>query len=351
MAYTIIQNELMSGWKNMSQQQHIFISYSRRNTDMMVTLRQQLTQAGFRVWTDENLVAGTPSWKNAIEQAIQNSFCIVVLMSPDSKKSEWVERELDYAYMLKRRIFPVLVDGAPQNAIPFELINIQYVDLRVDFDDKVLLLISGLRVFVENQQTIGVQETVPSDDFDTRVEARVHQLIGTLPEEVREKIDMTAIDETEGVAESEPEIEMPHTPVYLNFTGELATSDEDRAKRLAHNLQLMKWYFIAPQKFSRFRTLFLSKAPTEINAFFTMGMFLIPILIAVLVLKGEFILFHACGAYILMMVGFGIASYGSPKSSYRAYIWSILKAAIIIVFILGIMAIAMVMSSLIYYIY
>ncbi|MEO1255662.1 MAG: toll/interleukin-1 receptor domain-containing protein, partial [Bacteroidota bacterium] len=129
---------------------HIFVSYSRRDSNMLAKIASLLEKDGFEVWTDNNLVAGTPSWKNAIEQAIQDCFCVVILMSPGSKKSEWVERELDYAYILKKRIFPVLVDGSAQSAIPFELINIQYVDLRVDFDDQFDSLCDAIRLYQES---------------------------------------------------------------------------------------------------------------------------------------------------------------------------------------------------------
>lgn len=333
----------------MSQQQHIFISYSRRNTKIMITLRQQLTRASFRVWTDENLVAGTPSWKNAIEQAIQNSFCIVVLMSPDSKKSEWVERELDYAYMLKRRIFPVLVAGAPQNAIPFELINIQYVDLRVDFDDKVLFLISGLKAFAGNQQVTDIRETSPPDDFDERVEARVHQLIGNLPEELRNKISISDTGELESVADK-AEIEMPDIPLPVNGFGEGFESEEQREKRLAGSLKMIGWYFVAPQKLSRFRSMFLSKASIEVNAILSITMLVTLIFVRSLSLAYFTSPLFLCAGSILIPVAGSVASYGSPKNSYRSYLWAVGKGMLIIILIIGIVALVGAMSSLIYFV-
>jgi len=86
---------------------------------------------------DENLKAGTKSWKTAIERAIQQAFCVVLLMSPSAKTSEWVERELDYAYSLQRPIYPVLIEGSQRDAVPFEVINMQYIDARQDFEQGV----------------------------------------------------------------------------------------------------------------------------------------------------------------------------------------------------------------------
>ena len=113
---------------------HVFISYSRHDSDLMARIRDDLRAADLLVWTDDSLTPGTDSWKNAIENAIQNAGSVVVLMSPDSKQSIWVEREMDYARACKVPIIPVLARGENEvSAIPFELINAQRVDLREDY--------------------------------------------------------------------------------------------------------------------------------------------------------------------------------------------------------------------------
>jgi hypothetical protein len=40
----------------------IFLSYSRRDGDLMHRLRDDVRRHGFTVWTDEGLVPGTQSW-------------------------------------------------------------------------------------------------------------------------------------------------------------------------------------------------------------------------------------------------------------------------------------------------
>ncbi len=128
----------------MAESSHVFISYSRRNADTMARVSQALREAGILVWTDEKLTAGTPSWKDAIEHALQGAFAVVVLMSPPAKASEWVERELDYAYVLQCPIYPLLVEGTQRDAVPFELITMQYIDIRTDFDQGMRQLIGLL---------------------------------------------------------------------------------------------------------------------------------------------------------------------------------------------------------------
>ncbi|MDX2136686.1 MAG: TIR domain-containing protein [Chloroflexota bacterium] len=112
------------------QRHDVFLSYSRRNAEVMRRVRADLRAAGLNVWTDDNLQPGTPSWKVAIETAIQQSRSVVVIMSPDAKKSEWVERELNAAKTLNVPIFPILAKGESKNAVPFMLNGYQFVDIR-----------------------------------------------------------------------------------------------------------------------------------------------------------------------------------------------------------------------------
>ncbi len=127
-------------------QHHVFLSYSRKDSDLMQRISDDLRAADLLVWTDENLVPGTDSWKNAIETAIQNAGTFIVILSPDAKASIWVEREMDYARACGIPIIPVLARGESEvSAIPFELINAQRVDLRLDYAGNFPLLISAIQ--------------------------------------------------------------------------------------------------------------------------------------------------------------------------------------------------------------
>jgi hypothetical protein len=57
-------------------QHDIFLSYSRTDTPMMQKVRDYLREQGFKVWTDEGIHAGTPSWKTAIEDAKNAGLCV-----------------------------------------------------------------------------------------------------------------------------------------------------------------------------------------------------------------------------------------------------------------------------------
>lgn len=119
----------------MTKQYNVFLSYSRTDGDMMRRVTDDLRKRGFSVWNDEALEPGTPSWKDAIEAALEGAETVVALLSPDAKKSEWIERELDYARAQSVPIIPVIVRGETQSAVPFELITVQRADLRKDYNN------------------------------------------------------------------------------------------------------------------------------------------------------------------------------------------------------------------------
>ena len=109
----------------------VFISYSRKDDAIMRRIVAFLRGEGINVWVDnEKLVPGTPIWEEEIEKAIKAAGAIVVVMSPDSKNSEWVRREISLAEQDRIRIFPVLVSGDEDSAITIRLITKQFVDIR-----------------------------------------------------------------------------------------------------------------------------------------------------------------------------------------------------------------------------
>ena len=92
-----------------------------------------LRKQGINVWVDnEKLVPGTPIWEAEIEKAIVSAGANIVLLSPDSKNSPWVRREIGYAEDNGKRIFPVLVAGDERTAVPIRLTSHQRIDIRLN---------------------------------------------------------------------------------------------------------------------------------------------------------------------------------------------------------------------------
>ncbi len=110
----------------------LFISYSRRNSDFVSRLRDDLKARGVPYWIDqEGLSPGTPNWERAIRAAIETSSAVLWIVSPAAYESEYVSSELAVAEMYKRKVYPVWADGDNWIAcVPLGRHNIQYVDMR-----------------------------------------------------------------------------------------------------------------------------------------------------------------------------------------------------------------------------
>lgn len=103
---------------------HIFISYARKNQAYVRKLVDELHRRGFETWLDNRIDYGERWWQTIVEE-IRNSAAFVVVMTPDSVKSEWVKRELLFAQQVRKPIFPLLLRG---KEFPL-LITTQYVDV------------------------------------------------------------------------------------------------------------------------------------------------------------------------------------------------------------------------------
>jgi serine/threonine protein kinase len=123
----------------------IFLSYSRKDAKMMRRLHGDMEARGYNMWIDEgDLEPGTPVWEKAIANAIENAGCLVVLLSPDSKESTWVARELSYAEEMGVRIFPMLIKGDRRSSVPFRLTSTQTIDAKKDYKKALSQLIDAI---------------------------------------------------------------------------------------------------------------------------------------------------------------------------------------------------------------
>lgn len=128
----------------MAESSHIFLSYSHQDTGIMRRVRDSLAGEGLTAWTDEGLESGTSSWINAIEEAIRSAECLLVILTPNARQSIWVQRELEFANTHQVRIFPVLAVGDKRTSVPLPLINYQWVDIRIRYEQEMRKLVASL---------------------------------------------------------------------------------------------------------------------------------------------------------------------------------------------------------------
>lgn len=88
----------------------IFISYSRQDQAYVSTLVQALQSHQLPIWIDDRIDYGT-DWPDVIEEHLEQSAVFLLVMSPRSKRSHWVNCELTRAIELDKPIFPLLLEG------------------------------------------------------------------------------------------------------------------------------------------------------------------------------------------------------------------------------------------------
>lgn len=70
----------------------IFLSYAKEDKNFVILLSNALKKEGFDVWWDIEIPTGK-TFNSVIENAIENSKCVIVLWSKQSITSEWVHEE------------------------------------------------------------------------------------------------------------------------------------------------------------------------------------------------------------------------------------------------------------------
>ena len=119
----------------------IFISYSRKDTEFVKRLAKSLEQEGYDPWWDIADLRGGQTWAAEIEKHVRACDAAVIVLSPDSNRSEWVGKETLKALELKKTIIPV---KWRESELPFPLVDRQFVDFRDRYDEALRDLCQAL---------------------------------------------------------------------------------------------------------------------------------------------------------------------------------------------------------------
>ncbi len=139
----------------------IFISYSRKDASFATQLSNTLAQSGIDVWIDLRDIHAGSKWSDSIQQGLDQSQVMILIVSPDSMASENVSDEWQYFLDHKKPVVPVMLKPTK---IHFQLNRIQYIDfnnLRFEaaFDKlEVELVRQGIIV---NTNSMGLSPDLP----------------------------------------------------------------------------------------------------------------------------------------------------------------------------------------------
>jgi len=135
--------------RTISDQFDVFISYSQENRDIATQIKTRLENKSIKVWIDFEQIEPGDFIVKKIEEGLTKSSAMILLITPSSMESGWVEEEYTTAISRTKditnpmRVIPVLVSNAQ---LPAFLSNRLWIDLRDDsnFEEQINVLIETI---------------------------------------------------------------------------------------------------------------------------------------------------------------------------------------------------------------
>ena len=135
----------------------IFISYSRKDLEFVEELASDLEGAGLDVWYDLSGLEGGSRWSQEIEKAIRACDHVIMVVSPDSIASKWVEEEFLLAGELKKNIIPL---HYRQSSIPFGYRTLHFIDIQGSkYQKNLYQVLRSLNINREDAQKFIAEKT------------------------------------------------------------------------------------------------------------------------------------------------------------------------------------------------
>ena len=114
----------------------VFLSYAESDRDVAKELAALLEKAGHSVWYPDGALYPGENWALEIGKALDDSEAMVVLLSPHAMKSDWVQKEIEFALgaaQYRRRLISMLVK--PTANVPWILKKFPIVRLDKGFGE------------------------------------------------------------------------------------------------------------------------------------------------------------------------------------------------------------------------
>lgn len=197
----------------------VFLSYARADFFFAQLARLKLEQEGIQVWADTAKLRPGDDWKLEIDQGIDDSSALIVILSPSAMQSSYVTYEWASAMGKGKPIIPVLIEACDRHP---KIEAIQHVDFSSPTNQPWNILAERIREVLAEAES--PQEDLknslptpgPQASFDeiSRQEAIASQINGYLDrrgfrmisfERIRKNIDPNLTDEwLTGLVQSQP---------------------------------------------------------------------------------------------------------------------------------------------------
>jgi WD40 repeat protein len=110
----------------------VFVSYARVDAPFVRKLRDALHARERESWVDLDDIPPSAEWLKEVFAGIEGSDTFVVVISPDSVRSDVCELELRHAVAHNKRIVPIVARQTDAAAVPPSLATLNWVDFTVE---------------------------------------------------------------------------------------------------------------------------------------------------------------------------------------------------------------------------
>jgi hypothetical protein len=113
----------------------VFLSYAHNDLALAKQIESALENEGLQVWNAETEILPGDNFAEKISDALKASDAMVVLLTPESLNSKWIQWEIEYALSNKayrKRVIPVLVGSEERvslESIPWILRKLKMIRL------------------------------------------------------------------------------------------------------------------------------------------------------------------------------------------------------------------------------
>jgi len=114
---------------------HIFISYSRKDRDLVTRIVRALEEKGLDIWIDQDDIPKGEDWEQKIYQGIESADAFVFITSPNSVESEICRREVTHALKNNKRILPIIIRDVDVKPLLPEISKLNWIFCRDGQDD------------------------------------------------------------------------------------------------------------------------------------------------------------------------------------------------------------------------
>ena len=125
----------------------VFISYSRRDIDVVENIVSQLEAEGIEVWLDREAIKPGQQWRRQIVEGIDTAEAFILNLSPNSGASDNVLKELNLAEeALEPFILPVMLSEMKiPDVMRYQLAGTQFIAYYLDSKRGVQDLVAEIK--------------------------------------------------------------------------------------------------------------------------------------------------------------------------------------------------------------